>query len=130
MSWRSVVLGLVPIGVSLAACGTSPAAPAPGTLSGVVTIGPACPGPSRADRPCPPKPFEAEIRIVPKSGGAAKSIRSDAEGRFRLQLPAGDYRLEPVDGTPAGVPSSPIQEVSIASGKTTEVRIRYESGIR
>jgi hypothetical protein len=107
----------------------------PGGIEGVVTLGPLQPGPIRpGDRPRE-RPFEATIRVVPLGGEGARKrgpleVRSDAEGKFRIELPAGRYRLEPQGGTTARWPFARPVDVAVEKGKMTRVEIHYDSGIR
>jgi hypothetical protein len=100
-------------------------------IDGEVSIGPMCPV-ERPDQPCPDKPFEATIEIQNQDNqGNQLTVRSGKDGRFRVKLTPGKYKLAPTTpnlGAPPHAP--PPQSVTVESGKYTHVTIRYDSGIR
>ena len=104
--------------------------PAPGLTTGIrglVTIGPTCPV-ERADSPCPDRPYEATIQVLDTGGNVVTEVRSDADGRFEVELPAGTYTLHPVTGSTP--PSARDQQVTVRQGEVTEVAVQFDSGIR
>ncbi len=100
-------------------------------IEGEVLIGPMCPT-VRPDRPCPDKPFEASIEIQDQDNqGDHLTVRSRKDGRFRVKLSVGKYRLTPLSPNPGAPPHAPPpQSVMVESGNHTHVTIRYDSGIR
>src|SRR5262250_2554940 len=65
-------------------------------IEGQVSIGPMCPV-ERPDRPCPDKPFEASIEIQNQDAqGDHLTVRSGKDGRFRVKLAPGKYKLTPI----------------------------------
>jgi hypothetical protein len=100
-------------------------------IEGEVSIGPMCPV-ERPDRPCPDKPFEASIEIQNQANPDSQlTVRSGKDGRFRLKLTPGKYKLTPITPNPGAPPHAPPpQSVMVESGKYTHVTIRYDSGIR
>jgi hypothetical protein len=102
-----------------------------GGIQGKVSVGPMCPV-ERPDRPCPDKYFEASIEIQDQnSQGNRLTIRSGKDGRFRVKLAPGKYKLTPAAPNPGAPPHAPApQSVTVESGKYTQVSIRYDSGIR
>ncbi|MBO0798055.1 MAG: cupredoxin domain-containing protein [Blastocatellia bacterium] len=100
-------------------------------IEGEVSIGPMCPV-ERLDRPCPDKPFEASIEIQNQDNqGSQLTIRSGKDGRFRIKLTPGKYKLTPTAPNHDAPPHAPPpQSVTVESGKYTHVAIRYDSGIR
>ncbi len=102
-----------------------------GGVEGEVSIGPMCPV-VRADRPCPDKPFEASIEIQNQDDqGGHLTVRSGEDGRFRVELAPGKYKLTPISPNPGAPPHAPPpQSVTVESGKYAHVTIRYDSGIR
>src|SRR5215510_9172196 len=70
-------------------------------IEGEVSIGPMCPV-VRPDRPCPDKPFEASIQIQDQDNqGDHLTVRSGKDGRFRVKLSPGKYRLTPISPNPS-----------------------------
>jgi len=100
-------------------------------IEGEVLIGPMCPV-ERPDCPCPDKPFEASIQIQDQDNqGDLLTVRSGKDGRFRVKLAPGKYRLTPISPNPGAPPHAPPpQSVTVESGKYAHVTIRYDSGIR
>jgi hypothetical protein len=102
-----------------------------GGIRGEVLIGPMCPV-VQPDQPCPDKPFEASIEIRGQDiRGDHLTIRSGKDGRFRVKLAPGKYKLTPISPNPGAPPHAPPpQSVMVESGKYTRVTIRYDSGMR
>jgi hypothetical protein len=100
-------------------------------IEGEVSIGPMCPI-ERPDRPCPDKPFEASIQIQDQDNqGDHLTVRSGKDGRFRVKLAPGKYKLTPISPNPGAPPNAPPpQSVTFESGKYAHVTIKYDSGIR
>jgi hypothetical protein len=86
----------------------------------------------RQDRPCPDKPFAASIEIQNQDDqGDHLTVRSGEDGRFRVKLAPGKYKLTPMAPNPGAPPHAPPpQSVTVESGKYTHVTIKYDSGIR
>jgi len=116
--------GLVP-----AACG-APAATGDSGIEGQVTIGPMCPV-ERVDQPCPDKPFQAEVTVESAANGREMlRFTSGADGRFRVALAPGTYRLVPRSPQGGALPRAEPLEVSVPQGQYETVDIRFDSGIR
>lgn len=116
----------LPLLLCLALAGCAGTATGTGTAEGQVMIGPTCPV-QRIDQPCPDKPFQATIDVVSSQGQPVRRFETDAEGRFRIALPPGNYTFKPV---PNGIQRAPNVPVTVEEGKVTRVDIRYDSGIR
>jgi hypothetical protein len=82
----------------------------------------------RADQPCPDKPYQATIIVLNQGGGEVRRFQTDAEGRFRIELPPGTYTLVPQ--SPGKLPRAGEQTVMVTSGQFTAVTITFDSGIR
>ena len=95
-------------------------------IEGIVFIGPQCPVPSEED-PCPDLPYAA-ILVVRHDGDRVTSVQSDEDGRFRVGLAPGTYRIVPENGDP--FPVATPQDVIVAEGTYTSVTITYDTGIR
>ncbi|MBF6600259.1 MAG: carboxypeptidase regulatory-like domain-containing protein [Dehalococcoidia bacterium] len=115
--------------------------PTPGGGSGIegqVLVGPTCPV-ERADSPCADRPAQLYVWAIaqptPAGGAIAASVRSDADGRFRLALPPGTYTLDggacpPGTTCAGGFPRVTRLTVVVTGGAFTEVRLRGDTGIR
>ena len=100
-------------------------------IGGEVLIGPICPV-MEPDNPCPDKPFEASIEIRGQDNrGDHLTVRSGKDGRFRVKLAPGKYKLTPISPNPGAPPHAQApQSVTVEAGRYTHVTVRYDSGIR
>ena len=57
-------------------------------------------------------------------------MESGSDGAFSVRLPAGSYRLVPRSPQDSPLPYAAPLDTTIVAGKTTEVEIAYDSGIR
>jgi hypothetical protein len=96
-------------------------------IDGLVLLGPLCPVVSESD-PCPDQPYAATITVLDEDGATVTTVRSGQDGRFRVGLEPGDYRLVPESGDP--LPRAGEQEVSVPAGMWVEVTVGYDTGIR
>jgi hypothetical protein len=107
---------------------TSTSAPTSASgIMGQVRIGPTCPV-VQADSPCPDRPFQATITVLDHNRNQVTQVQSDAQGKFRVAVPPGDYVLVPEQ--PDRVTRADEQTVTVVSGQFTQVTITYDSGIR
>lgn len=85
----------------------------------------------RPDSPCPQHPVRARITVTRAgSGEVAASVETDAQGQFRIPLPAGTYLLHPANVTSAPVPRAGVVRVTVEAGRYRQVRIQFDSGVR
>ena len=94
-----------------------------------VAAGPTCPV-EQANNPCPPHPVAGAVIVIRDTNGNQKAeVRSGADGMAIIDLPAGEYVLEPqpVQGLMGG--AKPMN-VTVGDGGPTEVTILYDTGIR
>jgi hypothetical protein len=105
-----------------------------GVFMGQMTIGPICPV-ERVDNPCKPTPemYAARKVFIYKSDKKTLVVTliPDAEGGFSKTLPVGTYYVDMVHqplgiGGTNGVPAI----IKIESGKTAELAINIDTGIR
>jgi len=99
-------------------------------ISGVVLAGPTCPVESPDNPDCDDRPYAASI-VVKTADGRFTVTRFTAgdDGRFRVPLFPGTYRLDPRPGA-SGFPVSSPQTVVVQSGAFTDLTISYDTGIR
>lgn len=97
-------------------------------IEGLVTVGPACPGPVRADRACPEAPYQATFTVLDGAGQVVARFETDAGGHFRVDLPPGVYTLRPE--TTGAYPRAADQDVTVNAGQFTLLQIKFDSGIR
>jgi len=100
-----------------------------GTLKGKVTIGPLCPV-----EPCPvtvPNPYVSKkIVLQNKTGEIFKLISLREDGSFEAKTGVGIYTLSLSDCSYLGCNRSLPKTVTIEAGKTTEIEIDIDTGIR
>ena len=110
----------------------TPGAPANSTgdsgIQGQITLGPACPGPVRAENPCPDRPYQTTITVLDQENKVVTQFQSDTQGIFNVVLPPGTYILHPASS--AVMPRSGDQTVTVIQGQFTQVNIVYDSGMR
>ena len=99
-----------------------------GRVAGQVHLGPMCPVETQAS-PCPDQPLsDATIEAV-KDGSVIATAVTDAEGRFSIELEAGDYAVRVALGTDPARSSQPV-EVTVRVGEATSIDLTVDSGIR
>ena len=114
----------------LSGCSLWQPPPSTGTLTGVVEAGSPCgrpPPPDRPGRPCSSRPVATEIQISERGSGQQHFAQSNDQGQFRIELPAGDYRIQiPRRGITLGTEA----DTQIIAGQTHELRLRLISTAR
>ena len=96
-------------------------------VEGQVLIGPTCPV-VQVDNPCPDQPYQATLTVLTPAGGKIAQFQTDAQGRFRVALAAGEYILRPE--SPGVMPHAPEQTFTVLAGQFTRIIVTYDSGIR
>ncbi len=97
-------------------------------IEGVVTISPAQPGPTRADAPRS-LPLGNVAFVVENQNGEVASFTTDDQGRFRISVPPGHYKVS-IKGKRPGIGRYGPFEVDVVPGKMTRVQWDCDSGIR
>jgi hypothetical protein len=127
-------LAAVALAMALAACSTTPAVSpsvepteGPSGIAGVVLVGPECRLPTEAS-PCL-IPYQARLVILDTDGGIVGEVTSGPDGTFRIELPPGDYILQPSPGGDP-YPRAEARSVTVVAGELSEVEIDYERGPR
>ncbi len=108
---------------------TRPVALGASGIDGTVTLGPMCPV-ARVDQPCPDRPYVATLVVKTSLGQTVTTTRSDAAGKFSLDLPAGKYVIEPQLAASARLPFAAPVDVSVPTTGRAAVTIAYDTGIR
>jgi Prealbumin-like fold domain len=114
----------------MAACISSGQTPSPGEsgIEGVIMISPANPGPIRADAAAS-MPLANATFAVGKNNGEVTSFTTDGQGRFRVSLPPGHYKVS-LQGRKTTIGRFGPFETDVVSGKMTKVQWECDSGIR
>ena len=97
---------------------------------GTVTLGPTCPVERIPPDPnCAPKPYQTKIDILSVDGlKIIKTINSDLDGKFKVDLNPGTYEFRPVGGNP--MPRCALQTAVIRSETFTSINLSCDTGIR
>jgi Prealbumin-like fold domain len=118
--------GLIAMIVS-SVTGQTPSAGESG-IEGVITISPAKPGPIRANAAAS-MPLANATFVVEKNNGEVTSFITDDQGRFRVSLPPGHYKIS-LKGRKSSIGRFGPFEADVAAGKMTNVQWECDSGIR
>ena len=98
-------------------------------IEGLVTVSPARPGPIRRGAEIPNAvPLPNAVFSVANEKGTVTSFTTDANGRFRLTLSPGQYRVSLAENR-FPKPCGPF-EIEVAPGRMTKVEWRCDSGMR
>ena len=116
--------------IAMAVCASAEQTPSGGEsgIEGVITISPANPGPIRADAPGS-VPLANATFVVEKNNGEVTSFTTDDQGRFRVSLPPGHYKVS-IKGRKSSIGRFGPFEVDVVPGKMTRVQWECDSGIR
>ena len=98
-------------------------------ISGVITVSPTRPGPSRAGELPDRGPFANTTFVVQIEDATVASFKTDDYGRFSVSVAPGHYTVSPKDWHGGPGRCGPF-EVDVATGKMTSVEWRCNSGMR
>lgn len=96
-------------------------------IEGVITIIPSRPGPVRID--APNSPLANTVFVVETQKGEVASFTTDAQGRFRMPLAPGHYKVSLRERTSSIGRYGPF-EVDVVAGQMTKAQWQCDSGIR
>jgi hypothetical protein len=97
-------------------------------IEGVITVTPAKPGPIRADSPGS-LPLADTAFVVENGNHEVTSFTTDGQGRFRVSLPPGHYKVS-MKGRKSAIGHFGPFEAEVTAGKMTNVQWECDSGIR
>jgi hypothetical protein len=97
-------------------------------IEGVITISPIKAGPVRADAPIS-RPLANAAFAVEGQKGEIASFTTDNEGRFRVSLAPGHYKVS-LKGRTSSIGRYGPFEVEVVAGKMTKVQWECDSGMR
>ncbi len=110
--------------------------PPAGFVEGKVSIGPLAPGPQRIDQtppPIPPEVYAAYVIRIYQSDGTTQvvDVQINSDGTYRIGLQPGSYTIGAVraDGGVVLSKGQP-QPIEIQSGRTTQLDINIDTGMR
>lgn len=99
-------------------------------VRGQALLGPTCPV-MRVESPCPDEPYQTSLTVLSLDGQEVTRFDTDAEGKFEVKLPPGDYILR--SDVPAGrpvIPSAADVPFTVLPNQFTDVIVSFDSGIR
>ena len=120
---------IVVFSLLLASCSSSISAPPNTGIEGQVLIGPTCPVMIEG-MDCADKPFAATISVMNAANEKMFSFQTDAEGKFKIALPPGDFILHPEPPQNNMMPFGRDVNIAVIEGQFTQVTLYYDSGIR
>ena len=97
-------------------------------IEGVIAISPTKAGPVRADAPSS-QPLANAAFVVENQKGEVASFTTDEQGRFRLPLAPGHYKVSLKDKTRRIGRYGPF-EADVVAGQMTKVQWQCDSGLR
>jgi hypothetical protein len=130
--WLMVAALAVLAASALVALAAWPPSTVPGDsgVSGLVLLGPLTPV-EQIGGPANERPYEAAVRVVRAgSGDVVASVRSGADGRFRVNLAPGRYTLIATSRGNGRLPYAPPVDVTVLAHSLVDVTIRFDTGIR
>ena len=130
IAWNSARVAIILGVLALSGCATGTAGPSTPKdtgirVTGTVTSSPSCPGPQRADSPCPNRPVVGAPVELATNGSVVASTTTDATGRFQLTVPAGMYVITARN---VGYASHTTQMITVTG--PIDVPLVVDSGIR
>lgn len=97
-------------------------------IRGVMLWGPVRPGPTRLGQ-SDEAPLRATFVVFAAETEVAQ-FKSDKMGKFEVSLPAGNYTIAPIKGTPMPSPQNQAKAVTVPAGDFVEVTLRFDTGMR
>lgn len=74
------------------------------------------------------QPFQTTIEVLDNDGRRVTTLETDPDGKFRVPLPPGIYRVRPLSAST--YPRAAEQPVTVETDSFTPLRMIYDSGIR
>ncbi|HJQ27288.1 MAG TPA: hypothetical protein VKA60_25595 [Blastocatellia bacterium] len=101
-------------------------------IEGQSLISPTRPGPVRIDAPPDIKPYPTTIAVVSAATGQEVTrLQTGSDGRFRVVLPPGEYRLIPAPDKPGRMlPRASEVSIRVLRGQFAHAEIHFDSGMR
>lgn len=110
------------------ACGAGPDGSS--GISGHTIVDGGCPVLQETGPPCPDQPLAAKVTVTDPKGQTVAETTSNERGEFRIDLPPGEYTITPSNPSDAPLPYASPEQVTVRDGGFTEVRVKFDSGVR
>ncbi len=102
-----------------------------GGIIGIAMLGPTCPVVKNPPDPqCADKPYRVSLVVQNLDRNGIKNFMTDAEGKFKVNVPAGQYYIASTDLAAAYPRCSSGGPVIVKSGSYTNVTVSCDTGIR
>ena len=111
----------------LVACSAGPMSSG---ISGQTIVDGGCPVLSNTGPPCPEQPLAAQVTIKDPKGQTVAETTSNDQGEFRIELPPGEYTISTSNLSGAPLPYASPEEVTVRADNFTEVKVKFDSGVR
>ena len=100
-------------------------------IEGQALIGPVRPGPIRQGQGPNTQPFKTTLVVMTAGEGREVArLETGSDGRFRVSLPPGEYRVGPPTGQGRFLPRAEEQTVRVLPGQFARLTINFDSGMR
>jgi hypothetical protein len=100
-------------------------------IEGQALISPTRPGPIRMGQGPSQKPFQTTLVILTSGEGREVArLETGSDGRFRVSLPPGEYRVGPPPSSARFLPRGSEELVKVLPGQFAQVTINFDSGMR
>lgn len=103
-----------------------------GTILGTVLLGPTCPVLQNPPDPnCADRPYQIDLALTSvDQSRVIKEFSSDVYGRFRIEVPAGEYAIRTAAAANVLPYCSTNEPIQVSVNGTTEVAVYCDTGIR
>jgi hypothetical protein len=99
-------------------------------IEGQAVVSPARPGPTREGEP-DTAPYKTSLTLSSASDGREiRQLETGSDGRFRVVLPPGIYKIGPAARAGRFFPRAGEQTVTVVQGRFAHVTIEFDSGMR
>jgi hypothetical protein len=100
-------------------------------IEGQALISPTRPGPIRLGQGPSTQPFKTTLVIsTATEGREVARLETGSDGRFRVSLPPGEYKVGPPPGNARRLPRGSEELVKVLPGQFAQVTINFDSGMR
>ena len=111
---------------------TTPTTSTTSGITGIVLLGPTCPVMRNPPDPqCADKPYQTALVVtIPDGTRVIAQFNSDTNGKFKVNIPAGEYAIRSAATTNFYPRCSSSGTVSVKTGIFTDTTISCDTGIR